>query len=330
MRSMSQLGNDLYTGKTSFPFVGRRRLWFLIAAILVIGSALVPLFRPIEFSIEFTGGSQFTVSGVATPVDQSIATDAVHSVVPDATTKVVTIGEDTVRVQTGQMTDAESRDVSEALAEDYDVPASEVSYSFIGPSWGADVTRQSLWGLAIFLALTFLILALYFRTWKMSVSAIIGLVDVLVITVGVYALFGFEISPAAVIGFLTILSYALYDTTVVFDKIRENTSEDGEVSGRTFGESVNLAVNQTLVRSINTTVVAILPTGAILFIGLLWTGAQTLTDLSLSIFVGTIVAAYSTIFVASPLYSLLRENEAPIKARDERVLAARELAGTPA
>lgn len=330
MRSMSQLGNDLYTGKTSFPFIGRRRLWFLIAAILVIGSALVPLFRPIQFSIEFTGGSQFTVSNVATPVDQLIATDAVHSVVPDATTKVVTIGEDAVRVQTDQMTDAESREVSAALAEGYDVPESEVSASFIGPSWGADVTRQSLWGLAIFLALTFVILALYFRTWKMSVSAIIGLVDVLVITIGVYALFGFEISPAAVIGFLTILSYALYDTTVVFDKIRENTSEDGEVSGRKFGESVNLAVNQTLIRSINTTVVAVLPTGAILFIGLIWVGAQTLTDLSLSIFIGTIVAAYSTIFVAAPLYSLLRENEPAIKARDERVQSARELAGTPA
>ena len=330
MRSMSQFGNDLYTGKTSFPFIGRRRLWFLIAAILVIGSALILFVRPPQFSIEFTGGSQFTVNGVATPVDQSIATDAVHSVVPEATTKVVTIGEDAVRVQTDQMTDAESREVSAALAEGYEVPAAEVSASFIGPSWGADVTRQSLWGLAIFLALTFLILAIYFRTWKMSVSAIIGLVDVLIITIGVYALFGFEISPAAVIGFLTILSYALYDTTVVFDKIRENTSEDGEVSGRTFGESVNLAVNQTLVRSINTTVVAILPTGAILFIGVVWQGAQTLTDLSLSIFVGTIVAAYSTIFVASPLYSLLRENEPAVKARDERVLAARELAGTPA
>ena len=183
MRTMSQVGNDLYTGKTSFPFVGRRRLWFLIAAILVIGSALVPIFRPIQFSIEFTGGSQFTVSGVET-TDQLIATEAVHSVVPDATTKVVTVGKDTVRVQTTQMTDVETRQVTAALAEAYNVPADQVSASFIGPSWGADVTRQSLWGLAIFLALTFIILALYFRTWKMSVSAIIGLVDVLVITVG--------------------------------------------------------------------------------------------------------------------------------------------------
>lgn len=328
MRSMSQLGNDLYTGKTSFPFVGRRRLWFIIAAVLVIGSALVPLFRPIQLSIEFTGGSQFTVSGVTT-TDQALATDAVQSVVPGAVTRVVTVGSDAIRVQTDQVTDDESQQISTALAEEYQVPAADVSYSFIGPSWGADVTRQSLWGLAIFLALTFLILAIYFRTWKMSTAAIIGLVDVLIITVGVYALFGFEISPAAVIGFLTILSYALYDTTVVFDKIRENTSEDGEVSGRTFGESVNLAVNQTLVRSINTTVVAALPTGAILFIGALWLGARTLTDISLSIFVGTIVAAYSTIFVAAPLYALFREKEPAVRARDERVLAARELVGTP-
>ena len=325
MRSMNDFGNDLYTGKLSFPFVGRRRLWFIIAAILVIGAALVPVFRPVQFSIEFTGGSQFTVNNVADP-DQSLATEAVQSVVPGATTKVTTIGETAVRVQTDQMTDAETRETTSALAEIYSVAEEEVSSSFIGPSWGQDVTRQSLWGLAIFLALTFLILAVYFRTWKMSIAAIIGLVDVLVITIGVYAVFGFEISPAAVIGFLTILSYSLYDTTVVFDKVRENTYEDGEKSARTFGESVNLAVNQTLVRSINTTVVAALPTGAILFIGALWLGAQTLTDISLSIFVGTIVAAYSTLFVAAPLYSLMRENEPGLRARDERVLAARETA----
>ncbi|GAA2954802.1 protein translocase subunit SecF [Microbacterium schleiferi] len=329
MRSLNQLGNDLYSGKTSFPFVGKRRLWFIIAAVLVIGSALVPFIRPIQFSIEFTGGSQFTVSGVTNP-DQLIATEAVQSVVPGATTKVATVGAETVRVQTDQMTDAETRDVAAALAEAYSVDASEVTTSFIGPSWGQDVTRQSLWGLAIFLALTFIILALYFRTWKMSAAAIIGLVDVLVITVGIYALFGFEISPAAVIGFLTILAYSLYDTTVVFDKVRENTSEDGEISGRTFGESVNLAVNQTLVRSINTTVVAILPVGAILFIGAFWLGAETLTDISLSIFVGIIVAAYSTLFVAAPLFSLFREGEAPIRQRDQRVLAAREQAVTSA
>jgi preprotein translocase subunit SecF len=328
MRSMSQLGNDLYSGKTSFPFVQRRRLWFIIAAVLVIGAALVPLFRPVQFSIEFTGGSQFTVSN-PTSFDQSIATDAVTSVVPGTTTRVSTISDQAVRVQTDQLDDQQTQAVSNALAEGYGVPSSEITNSFIGPTWGADVTRQSLWGLSIFLALTFVILALYFRTWKMSVAAIIGLVDVLVITIGVYAIFGFEISPAAVIGFLTILSYALYDTTVVFDKVRENTRQDGELSGRTFAESVNLAANQTLIRSINTTVVAILPVGAILFIGVPL-GARTLSDISLSIFVGTIVAAYSTLFVAVPLYALLREREPAIKTRDARVVAARTKAGAPA
>lgn len=322
MLSITEFGNRLYTGKLSFPFVGKRRLWFLIAIVLVVGSALVPLIRPIQFSIEFTGGSQFTVQAPAT-TDQSVATDAVRSVVPDATTKVVIVGGTDIRVQTDQLTDTETQAVAAALADGYSVEPAEVANTFIGPAWGESVTRQSLWGLAIFLALTFLILAIYFRTWKMSAAAILGLLDVLVITVGIYSLAGFEISPAAVIGFLTILAYSLYDTTVVFDKIRENTTEDGDQTTRTFGESVNLAVNQTLVRSINTSIVAALPVGAILFIGAIWLGAETLTDISLAIFVGIIVATYSTLFVAAPLYSLFREKEPAIAERDAKVLEAR-------
>lgn len=329
MASMNEFGNNLYTGKTSFPFVAKRRLWFIIAIILVAGSVLVPFFRPVEFSIEFTGGSQFTVLAPSS-TDQAKATEAVQSVVPESTAKVAIVGGTDVRVQTSQMTQSETLAVAGALAESYDVAPEEVTSSFIGPAWGENVTRQSLWGLAIFLALTFLILAIYFRTWKMSAAAIIGLLDVLVITVGVYALAGFEISPAAVIGFLTILAYSLYDTTVVFDKIRENTTEDGENSARTFGESVNLAVNQTLVRSINTSIVAALPVGAILFIGAFWLGAETLTDISLSIFVGILVATYSTLFVAAPLYSLFREKEPQIVERDRRVLEQRAKAAVDA
>jgi preprotein translocase subunit SecF len=325
MGAMSRFGNDLYSGRRSFPFVGRRRLWFIIAALLVLGSVLVPLFRPIQFSIEFTGGSQFTVSGLSSP-DQATATNAVSGVVPNAHVTVTTVGNSGVRVETDQLTDPQTLAVRSALAKAYDVQVNDVTTSFVGPSWGADVTRQSLWGLAIFLALTFVILALYFRTWKMSVTSIIGLLDVLIITIGVYALCGFEISPAAVIGFLTILAYSLYDTTVVFDKVREYTSQDGDSAGRTFGESVNLAVNQTHVRSITTTVVAILPVGAILFIGAFLLGASTLSDISLSIFVGIIVAAYSTLFVAAPLFSLFRESEPKIAAHDKKVLQARERA----
>ncbi|BDZ38240.1 protein translocase subunit SecF [Microbacterium suwonense] len=327
MFSMNEFGNNLYSGKTSFPFVGRRRLWFIIAILLVIGSALVPLIRPIQFSIEFTGGAQFMVVSPSS-TDQGLATDAVRSIVPDATTKVVIVNNKDVRVQTDQMSPSQTQDVKAELARAYDVDVDEVTDSFIGPAWGENVTRQSLWGLAIFLALTFLILGIYFRTWKMSAAAILGLLDVLIITVGIYALAGFEISPAAVIGFLTILAYSLYDTTVVFDKVRENTTEDANQTSRTFGESVNLAVNQTLVRSINTSVVAALPVGAILFIGSFWFGAETLTSISLSIFVGILVATYSTLFVAAPLYAAFRQGEPEILAHDKKVLQARERSTT--
>ncbi|MCS4277089.1 preprotein translocase subunit SecF [Mycetocola sp. BIGb0189] len=329
--NLTSFGNDLYTGKRSINFVGRRKLWFTIAILLVIGSIMVPVVRgittgaPFNFSIEFTGGSEFTVSGV-TDANQTKASDAVSSVVPSAVSKVSEVGDHAIRVQTDQMTSDESSQVAKALASTFKVNESEVTSSFIGPSWGADVSRQALTGLVIFLVLTFIIMALYFRTWKMSAAAIIALVDVLVITLGVYALSGFQISPAAVIGFLTILGYSLYDTVVVFDKIRENTTEAGEHSPRTFGESVNLAVNQTLVRSINTSVVAALPVASILVIGDLFLGAETLRDISLSLLVGILVATYSTIFVAAPLYSLLREKEPAIAKHDRKVLADRERA----
>src|SRR5690606_9252286 len=153
-------------------------------------------------------------------------------------------------------------------------------------SWGADVTGQSIRALIVFIVLAGAAMALYFRTWKMALAALIALFHDLIVTAGIYGIFGFEVTPAAMIGFLTILGYSLYDTVVVFDKIRENTSEDGGGLTRTFAESVNLAVNQTLVRSINTSVVAILPVGSILFIGSVLLGAGTLRDIALALFIG--------------------------------------------
>lgn len=326
MPSLTTFGNDLFTGKRSFNFVGNRKVWFSVAIALVIASILVPVVKGgFNLSIEFTGGSQFTLNSVES-TDQGKATDAVASVAPDAVSKITTVGDDAIRVQTSQLTAPETNDVTAALAQAFDVPESEVTTSFIGATWGQDVTRQAITGLVIFLALAFITMAIYFRTWKMSAAAMIALLDVLIITLGVYALSGFEISPAAVIGFLTILGYSLYDTVVVFDKIRENTTEDGENAPRTFAESVNLAVNQTLVRSINTSVVAALPVASILLIGDFLLGAETLRDISLSLFVGILVATYSTIFVAAPLYALFRQNEPEIKKRDERVLAGRSRA----
>jgi preprotein translocase subunit SecF len=327
MASFSKFGNDLYTGARSFNIIGRRRIWFSIAGALVIACILIPIFKGFNFGIEFVGGSQFTVSAAGNPPSTTPAVDAVHQVVPNEVPTVTVLAGHSVQVTTSQLTTAETRSLQTALATAYDKKPTDVTTSFIGATWGADITRQAFTALIAFLVLAIIIMALYFRTWKMSVAAIVALLHDLIIVAGVYALLGFEVTPDAVIGFLTILGYSLYDTVVVFDKIRENTREDGEKSVRTFSESVNLAVNQTLVRSINTSVVALLPVAAILFIGTTLLGAGTLRDISLALFVGILSGTYSTIFVASPLYVLLRENEPAIKKRTVRTRQARVTTG---
>ena len=326
---LTKFGNDLYTGERSVNFIGNRRIWLTIAAIVVLAAVIVPFVRcggnfsnGFNFGIDFRGGSQFQIAK-ADSTDTKLAENAVHSVVPRAVVRVSTVGGSGIRVQTDQLTDPQTTDVTSALSKAYGTDEKNISSAFIGATWGADISKQALFGLGVFLALAFILMAIYFRTWKMSVAAMLALVHDLVITVGVYAATGFEITPAAVIGFLTILGFSLYDTVVVFDKIRENTSELGDDSSRTFGETVNLAVNQTLVRSINTGVVAALPVAAILFIGSFVLGAETLRDISLALLVGTLIGTYSTPFVASPLYALFRQGEPKIAARDKRTLQLR-------
>lgn len=332
---LTKLGNDLYTGARSIDFIKRRRLWYVVSGVAVLISLVLPLLilptvgRGFHFGIEFTGGSQFTVSKSTKDVQNTnIAKAAVQSVTgTDVEPLVAVVGASDVRVQTtqldtnGQTTKSDA--VAAALAKAYDVPAADVTSSFIGPTWGADISGGAIRGLIIFLVLVAVVMAVYFRTWKMSVAGIVSLVHDLIITAGVYGIVGFEITPAAVIGFLTILGYSLYDTVVVFDKIRENTSQMSERSSRTFSETVNLAVNQTLVRSINTSVVGLLPIASILFIGTTLLGAGTLRDISLALFIGIIVGTYSTIFVAAPLYTDLRSTEPAIKLQARRTLTAR-------
>ncbi|MCU1477962.1 MAG: protein translocase subunit SecF [Subtercola sp.] len=323
MGRMSDLGNDLYSGKKSYNIVGRWKLWFTIAAVLILISVIGPFLRGgFVFSIDFRGGSQFSIQQVSDP-SQQLGIDAVKSVDPTVVPLVTTLGQTGVRVQTDQLNDAESNQVRDALATAYNVTPDDVTINFIGPTWGADITGQAIRGLLIFLALAAIFMAIYFRTWKMAASAMIALLHDLVITAGIYGITGFEISPAAVIGFLTILGYSLYDTVVVFDKIRENTRQMGEKPTRTFSETVNLAVNQTLVRSLNTSVVAMLPVASILFIGAFVLGAGTLRDISLALLIGIFVGTYSTIFIASPMYALMRRGEPKIKKLDSRLLGAR-------
>ena len=327
MASLVKFGNDLYTGERSFDFVGKRRIWYAIAAVFILLSILIPVLRGgFVFGIEFRGGSEFQVSGVPSEPDQQLATDAVNSVVDDANPQVSLVGDAenrSVRVQTEQLDAADSNEVRDALGAAYNVPVEGVTASFVGPSWGADISASAIRALIVFIVLAAVFMWIYFRTFKMSLAANLSLLHVMVITVGVYGIFGFEITPAAVIGFLTILGYSLYDSVVVLDKVRENTAEDADSTTRTFGESVNLAVNQTLVRSINTGVIAALPVAAILFVGAALLGAGTLRDIALALFVGIVVATYSTVFIGAPVYAHLRENEPEIKARTQRIMAAR-------
>jgi len=324
MSKFRTLGNQLYSGERSFNFVGRRKVWYAIAAVTVILAIALPILRGgFNFGIEFRGGSEFRLTN-SQELPQTLAQDTVRDIVPGVQVTTTDVGLSDLRIQTEQLSDLESEEVRLALAEAYAVAPESVASSFIGPNWGADVTRQALIGLGVFLLLVSLLMAVYFRSWKMSVAALLALAHDLVLTAGVYAGVGFEVTPAAVIGFLTILAYSLYDTVVVFDKVRENTLEIELSETRTFGEMVNLAVNQTLVRSINTSVVAVLPVGAILFIGSLLLGAGTLRDIALALFVGTIVGTYSSIFLAAPIYAHLREGEAAIKKAAEKVEALRQ------
>lgn len=319
MSKLKQLGNDLYNGEKSFDIVGRRKIFYIVGMAVVVLSILVPVVKGgFNFGIEFRGGSEFRIGGVADS-SQQLARDAVQSIEPSIEPLITTVGLDAIRIQTEQLDDVASEEVRIALAAAYQVPSGSVTSSFVGANWGADVTEKALIGLAVFLLLVTLLMALYFRTLKMSLAALVALAHDVVITLGIYALVGFEITPAAVIGFLTILGYSLYDTVVVFDKVRENTLDVEFSDTKTFGSQVNLAINQTLVRSVNTSVVAVLPVASILFIGAAILGAGTLRDIALALFIGIIAGTYSSVFIAGPLYVTLRERES--RFTDKKVAA---------
>jgi preprotein translocase subunit SecF len=327
---ITQFGNRLYTGETSFNFIGRGLTWYLLSSAVILVAVVMTVLRGgFTFGIEFRGGSEFQVSNPAV-VDVSIAERTVTAEAGDvAAPKTAIVGGSTVRVQTEQLTTEVTDSLRVALAEAYEVPVERVTSSFVGATWGADITTQALRALVVFLVLVSIVMALYFRTWKMSVAAITAVVHDLIVTIAIYGAFGLEVTPAAVIGLLTILGYSLYDTVVVFDKIRENTEISYDESKRTFAESVNLAVNQTLVRSINTSIVAALPVASILFIGSLLLGAGTLRDIALALFVGILCGAYSTMFIAAPLYAQLRagESESTKQGRKARPELTRNAAG---
>jgi preprotein translocase subunit SecF len=331
MTSFAEFGNDLYTGKRSFDIVGRQKMWYTVSAILLVLAAIGLFGRGLNVGLEFRGGTEFRVSSIANTDNFEARGKAAVGSLDTGTDVIITkIGSDTVRIQTEKF-----QAVQTALANEFKVSTEKVSFSTVGASWGASVSQKAITALIWFLILVSIVLALYFRTWKMSMAALVALAHDLVITVGIYALAGFEVTPASVIGFLTILGYSLYDTVVVFDKVRENTKA-AEGNGRlSYSQAANQAVNQTLVRSINTSVVALLPVASILVIGSRLLGPGTLLDLSLALFVGIAVGTYSSIFIATPVLADLREREPAmqeLKKRATRYQAAqaRKAATVPA
>ncbi len=341
MTSFAQFGNDLYMGKRSIDFVGRRRTWYAISGVLILLALLGLGVRHLNLGLEFRGGSEFRVSNIVVPSGyEATARTAVASASPGHPAEVTRLGSGTtgtVRVQTAKLEPTQISAVRQSLAKAFSTTENDVSATFVGPSWGASVSKKALKALIIFLVLVSATMALYFRTWKMAVAGVVALLHDLLITVGVYALTGFQVTPASMIGFLTILGYSLYDTVVVFDKVRENTT-DAFANGRlSYPQATNLAVNQTLVRSINTTVVALLPIAAILVVGFTILGPGTLLDLALALFVGIAVGAYSSIFIATPLLVTMRMREPAVKelglraqrsqARESRLVPADAVAG---
>ena len=316
MTRFSGLGGRLYRGDTSVDFIGKRRRWYAFSGVLIIASALALSIQGLHLGIEFKGGSEFTVT--KTGISIADARAAVASTKVPGDTIIQQLGTNKVRVQTAPLSSAQSNQVQDALAAKFGVSANQIDTQIVGPSWGKEITRKALYGLFGFLIVVLLYLALAFEP-KMAIAAIIAVIHDVFITVGIYALVGFDVTPATVIGFLTILGYSLYDTVVVFDKVRENTRTITSGSRMTYSQAANLAVNQTLVRSFNTSLIALLPVASILFVGAGLLGAGTLKDLSLALFIGLATGTYSSIFIATPILARLRESEPAMQALAKRV-----------
>ncbi|HSN44215.1 MAG TPA: protein translocase subunit SecF, partial [Propionibacteriaceae bacterium] len=262
------LTHRLYTGDISYDFIGRRKLWYALSGALLVLSLFALVVLRLNLGIEFRGGADFQAPVAVTSSTIGDVSDTVLALdLPEMDDlSVVTMGENTVRVQTRTLTTDEVTLVREALADFGGTTPENVAYNLIGASWGEQITSKALQALGVFLVLVMLLIWAYFRDWKMSIAAIVALLHDLLLTVGIYALVGFSVTPATLIGVLTILGYSLYDTVVVFDKVRENVKNITD-QRRTYTEAANSAVNQVLVRSLNTTIIGVLPVAAILFAG---------------------------------------------------------------
>jgi len=316
---MSSFGKRLYSGQISYDFIGRRKRWFITTGVILLIALAALGFRGLNLGIEFKGGADFTMPSAQCSVPE--ARSAVQPYVGGQ--PIVTVSAaGTVRVQTEPVTPAVSQEITQVLGSACAVAPSDIKSQVVGPTWGGEISSKALQGVLIFLALVMLFLSVYFD-WRMAIGALVALIFDLVVTIGVYSLTGLEVTPATVIGLLTILAYSLYDTVVVFDKVKENTRGIAGQSVITFPEAANLAVNQTVIRSVNTSIVALLPVLAIIVVGGWFLGAGTLLDLAVVLAVGLIAGTYSSIFIATPILVELRSRQPEMKSLESRVHARR-------
>ena len=330
MSRLSEIPARLYRGEVSVNFVGRRRTWYTISGLILLIGIIALAIRGLNFSVDFKGGSilQFSAPGATIAQLHNLVANSpagsqaiIQHVGNGSGWQIVSS-----KLDLAQLTKVENSLLSGGVHVTGGING--FSPSVVSPTWGGEITSKALQALIAFLIVIVIYLSIAFE-WKMASAAFVALIHDIVITVGVYSLFGFTVSPASVIGLLTILGYSLYDTVVVFDKVRENTAGLLGSGKSTYSQAANLALNQTLVRSINTSLIALLPVAAILFIGSAVLGPGELQDLALVLFVGMLSGTYSSIFIATPVLAQLKEREHQYKALAKRV-ALREAGGRSA
>jgi preprotein translocase subunit SecF len=325
----------LYTGTGAFEVMGKRRLWYAISGLIVAVALASILLRGFTFGIDFEGGTK--VSMPADGAKGTVTTQQVEDVFSNAIGKeaesVVLVGSGgsaTVQIRSETLTNEETEQLRTALFDAFQPKGADgqpskqvVSDSAVSETWGGQITEKALIALVVFLVLAAIYIAVRYERY-MAIAALATLVFDLLVTAGVYSLVGFEVTPATVIGLLTILGFSLYDTVIVFDKVEENTNGFEHTTRRTFAEQANLAVNQTFMRSINTSLISVLPILALMVIAVWLLGVGTLMDLALVQLVGVIVGTYSSIFFATPLLVTLRERTELVRTHTRRVLNRRK------
>jgi preprotein translocase subunit SecF len=307
MSRLGNIGGALYRGEVSVDFVGRKKLWYTISGVILLVAIAALIFRGLVFSVDFKGGVVYHFT-TAPSVSQAQVTNTFVGAGSGPTITVQRVNTSGWRVQTPALGTGAEYKIQNAVAAKFGLARNSVSVQSVSSSWGAQIVHKALEALIFFLIVIVVYLSVAFE-WRMATAAFVALIHDIVITVGVYALLGFQVSPASVIGLLTILGYSLYDTVVVFDKVRENTAGLLATRRTTYSSAANLALNQTLVRSINTSLIALLPVVSILAVSVTLLGNGELKDLSLVLFVGMLSGTYSSICIATPVLADLKERE---------------------